>query len=382
MTTMAALLSGVPLMLESGAGSELRKPLGFAMVGGLALSQVLTLYTTPVIYLYLDRLQHWLAPRRASRVPKIAAILEGSEAESADYGRRATGGRGFAVARSVAETPPHANLSAPTRGGRGPDTGRQGVTIRSRQRHPSRKSLQAASVSGDADRPAEPADAVAHRGDPAAGGAGRAAPAACRPGRLRGVQRRGDHRLLRRQAGPHAPPAIRPRPHARPDRRQTAGRRRADDAGGPGTAVRGGPVPRHRHHAARDPGQRAARIPRRSPHRPAGDPARQMEDRLPDGRARHAAGRRLVGAVAAPVVHPGQRHRRDHAVGRRRADAVDRLGLPDRRVAPRLRLRAPLLACRSGKFPDHQGAWHRRLVRQRQDHPADRADPAAARRVA
>jgi Cu/Ag efflux pump CusA len=48
-------------MLESGAGSELRKPLGFAMVGGLALSQVLTLYTTPVIYLYLDRPQHWLS---------------------------------------------------------------------------------------------------------------------------------------------------------------------------------------------------------------------------------------------------------------------------------------------------------------------------------
>ena len=84
MTTMAALLSGVPLMLENGAGSELRKPLGFAMVGGLALSQVLTLYTTPVIYLYLDQLQHWLAPRRASRVPKLAAILESSEAESAD----------------------------------------------------------------------------------------------------------------------------------------------------------------------------------------------------------------------------------------------------------------------------------------------------------
>jgi hydrophobe/amphiphile efflux-1 (HAE1) family protein len=75
MTTMAAMLSGLPLMLESGAGSELRKPLGLAMVGGLALSQVLTLYTTPVIYLYLDRLQHWLAPRRTSRMPALAAKL-------------------------------------------------------------------------------------------------------------------------------------------------------------------------------------------------------------------------------------------------------------------------------------------------------------------
>jgi hydrophobe/amphiphile efflux-1 (HAE1) family protein len=79
MTTMAALLSGLPLMLESGAGSELRKPLGFAMVGGLALSQVLTLYTTPVIYLYLDRLQHWLAPRRSSRMPALAARMDGGE---------------------------------------------------------------------------------------------------------------------------------------------------------------------------------------------------------------------------------------------------------------------------------------------------------------
>ncbi len=72
MTTMAAMLSGLPLMLENGAGSELRKPLGFAMVGGLALSQVLTLYTTPVIYLYLDRLQHWLLPGRRTALPRLA----------------------------------------------------------------------------------------------------------------------------------------------------------------------------------------------------------------------------------------------------------------------------------------------------------------------
>ena len=75
MTTMAALLSGLPLMVAEGAGSELRKPLGFAMVGGLILSQVLTLYTTPVVYLYLDRLQNWLSPRRKSAMPSLAGKL-------------------------------------------------------------------------------------------------------------------------------------------------------------------------------------------------------------------------------------------------------------------------------------------------------------------
>jgi HAE1 family hydrophobic/amphiphilic exporter-1 len=65
MTTMCAILGSLPLMVASGTGSELRQPLGVAMVGGLLLSQALTLFTTPVVYLYLDRLSHWHRPKEA-----------------------------------------------------------------------------------------------------------------------------------------------------------------------------------------------------------------------------------------------------------------------------------------------------------------------------
>ncbi|MGZ5908668.1 MAG: efflux RND transporter permease subunit [Reyranella sp.] len=71
MTTMAALLGGVPLMLGTGTGSEIRQPLGYAIVGGLLLSQVLTLYTTPVVFLYLDRLT-----RRSRRAGKGEGTLQ------------------------------------------------------------------------------------------------------------------------------------------------------------------------------------------------------------------------------------------------------------------------------------------------------------------
>jgi HAE1 family hydrophobic/amphiphilic exporter-1 len=77
MTTAAAMLAGLPLALGTGTGSELRQPLGYAMVGGLAFSQLLTLYTTPVVYLYLDRLQLWLrGNRRPALVPseEVSAV--------------------------------------------------------------------------------------------------------------------------------------------------------------------------------------------------------------------------------------------------------------------------------------------------------------------
>jgi multidrug efflux pump len=73
MTTMAALLGGLPLALGHGTGFELRRPLGITIVGGLIVSQALTLYTTPVIYLYMDRLSKWLQTLRHGRLPEAPA---------------------------------------------------------------------------------------------------------------------------------------------------------------------------------------------------------------------------------------------------------------------------------------------------------------------
>ena len=75
MTTMAALLGALPLALSAGDGAEMRRPLGLAILGGLALSQLLTLYTTPVVYLYLDRFRLWALARSRRRraAPAFAA---------------------------------------------------------------------------------------------------------------------------------------------------------------------------------------------------------------------------------------------------------------------------------------------------------------------
>lgn len=71
MTTLSAIFGALPLVLATGAGVELRQPLGITIVGGLVLSQVLTLYTTPVVYLYLDRLRLWFRARQAKHAPAI-----------------------------------------------------------------------------------------------------------------------------------------------------------------------------------------------------------------------------------------------------------------------------------------------------------------------
>jgi HAE1 family hydrophobic/amphiphilic exporter-1 len=72
MTTLCALLAGVPLMLGAGTGSEIRQPLGYAMVGGLIVSQALTLFTTPIVYIYMDRLGAWLRGEMRSPTPSAA----------------------------------------------------------------------------------------------------------------------------------------------------------------------------------------------------------------------------------------------------------------------------------------------------------------------
>jgi multidrug efflux pump len=85
MTTMAALLGGLPLALGSGTGAELRRPLGITIVGGLLVSQILTLYTTPVIYLFMERVARRFGKQKAAGTaqvggPVVGGVVAGSPA--------------------------------------------------------------------------------------------------------------------------------------------------------------------------------------------------------------------------------------------------------------------------------------------------------------
>jgi hydrophobe/amphiphile efflux-1 (HAE1) family protein len=104
MTTAAAMMAGIPLALGHGTGSELRQPLGYAMVGGLALSQLLTLFTTPVIYLYLDRLQLWLKTRaslqtRSESADRSAGLITADVASRAGAAELLPHGNGYRFLR-------------------------------------------------------------------------------------------------------------------------------------------------------------------------------------------------------------------------------------------------------------------------------------------
>jgi hydrophobic/amphiphilic exporter-1 (mainly G- bacteria), HAE1 family len=74
MTTVAALFGTLPIALGYGEGADARQPLGLAVVGGLVVSQFLTLYITPVIYLYLERLQEWLRGEKPAQLPREAMV--------------------------------------------------------------------------------------------------------------------------------------------------------------------------------------------------------------------------------------------------------------------------------------------------------------------
>jgi multidrug efflux pump len=76
MTTMAAMLGALPLALGAGDGAEMRRPLGISIVGGLLVSQALTLFTTPVVYLYLDRFRLWATRLKNQRGIRARPVVE------------------------------------------------------------------------------------------------------------------------------------------------------------------------------------------------------------------------------------------------------------------------------------------------------------------
>ena len=132
MTTMAALLGGVPLMLGTGTGSEIRQPLGYAIVGGLIVSQALTLYTTPVVFLYLDRLNAWFIGASRPKPARMAgglpenALLElvlGGDADVTEYGAGGFGKEALDKVEPRSVLGGEDELEAPFGSGREPSLG-------------------------------------------------------------------------------------------------------------------------------------------------------------------------------------------------------------------------------------------------------------------
>ena len=105
MTTMAALLGALPLALGSGMGSELRRPLGITIVGGLLISQVLTLYTTPVIYLYMERLRAWFTGLGGGRA-RVTTTGSAPTTSGAERSPRQVAASDGAAPRRAGLTPP------------------------------------------------------------------------------------------------------------------------------------------------------------------------------------------------------------------------------------------------------------------------------------
>ena len=142
MTTLAALLGSLPIALGTGAGAELRQPLGIAIVGGLCVSQVLTLYITPVVYIYLDKINSLLAGRRQHRrKPPAAATSDGAAGRGGRMRRRVAA---CGDCRSAAGRRDHHRRNAPGRG-RMLSAGIRGLRRSFRQaearQRPSRKAL-------------------------------------------------------------------------------------------------------------------------------------------------------------------------------------------------------------------------------------------------
>ena len=337
MTTMAAMLGAVPLALGQGVGSELRRPLGIAIIGGLIFSQMLTLYTTPVIYLAFDRLASRLAARRqaapaaapshprpgASHEPVLALHPQADRHDPVHRCDRPVWDRGLPGPAGFAAAP----------GGFPDDLGR-GVPAGGEPRDHGLVGRDAARARLRPDRGRQRDDGPEHPRPDQRHPAVRPQP----QHRRRGPRRRGGH-----QRGPQQP-ALRPSGESDLQEGQPGGRPDHDHSAHLGHPAAAGPLRRGLHGAAAaplaDPGRRAG-LRRREllaggPDRRESDPGQQPRPaarRHPEGRGGADGGR--------GEGEPGGRS--PAVVDRRRRPADQRGGVPaDHRQLPQRRARAAL----------------------------------------